>query len=118
LDVKRRQAHAADRDAMAGSQFFGSVRSRDGDAAVFPALLDLYDFAYFFDYSGKHKRRISSVFLSTNSRLRAMTRDRTNYNESNKGQRDNSAEPACAKQLCIRIVGPTSLDVTKEQQRC
>jgi hypothetical protein len=103
---------------MAGSQFFWGICSLNSDAAVFTALLDPYDFAYFFDYAGKHIGRISSVFLSTNSTLPARTRDRTNYNESNKGQPDNSTEPACAKQLCIRIVGPTSLDVTKKQQRC
>jgi hypothetical protein len=27
----------------------------DGDAAIITALLDLYDFAYFRDDSGKHK---------------------------------------------------------------
>ena len=54
FDVKRRQANTADRDAVAGSQFFRRIRGLDGDAAVLAALLDLYDFSYFFDNSGKH----------------------------------------------------------------
>src|SRR6266849_2126779 len=55
LDVKRRQADAAYRDAVAGAQVFRSVAGFDRDAPVLAALLNLNDFANFFNDSGKHE---------------------------------------------------------------
>src|ERR1700675_4579165 len=54
-DVKRRQANAAYRDALANAQLFRSGRGLDGDPTVLTALLDAYDLAHFLDDSGKHK---------------------------------------------------------------
>src|SRR5882724_623042 len=55
LDVEGGQTHAADRDAVAGLEFFGDMIGGDGDAAVFAALLDAGDASYFFDNAGEHE---------------------------------------------------------------
>src|ERR1700722_18256007 len=55
LDVERGQADAADGDAVTSLKFRGGAFGRDGDAAVFAALLDARDASYFFDDAGEHE---------------------------------------------------------------
>jgi len=44
---------------VAGPQFFRNIDGFDDDAAILPTLLDLYNFAHFFDNSGEHKMYFS-----------------------------------------------------------
>src|SRR5512142_3284166 len=67
-DVESGQAHAADGDTIAGLQFLRDALGFDSEAAVFAALLDLCDTAYFFDDSGKHK--LGCQFSVLGSRLK------------------------------------------------
>ena len=54
LNVERGQANAADGNTVAATQLRGSILRSDSDAAIFTALRDFCDLAYFFDDSGKH----------------------------------------------------------------
>src|SRR5208337_2742036 len=64
LDVQRCKADAADRHAAAGFQLFRSIRSFDGDAPVFPARFNFYNFTHFLDDSSKHKSRAYKYSVS------------------------------------------------------
>src|SRR6202020_3473647 len=55
LDVERGEAHSADGNAVAGSEFFGCVLGGDGDATILAALLDAGDASDFFHNASKHE---------------------------------------------------------------
>src|SRR5579862_9744389 len=55
LDIKRRQANPAYRNAMSRAQFPRSVFSGNRNAPVLSALLDASDASHFFHNAGKHE---------------------------------------------------------------